>query len=252
MKRIAVALLCVFMFFASAVPAPAQELIVSAAAALQDAFTMLKEDFEKENPGAQPVFNFGASGALYRQIEQGAPADVFASADMRWMNEAVRTGRVEAAEVKVFAQNRIVLVVPKNNPAEVSTLKDLEGAGVRRIGVVAPDTSPAGNYARQSLLDLKIWDALAPKYIFAETVTQLLSYLRLGEVDAGFFFASDAVRGADSVAVVMEMPMKEPALFPIAPLSDSKQPELAQAFVRFVLSEKGREILEEFGFSRPE
>ncbi|WP_031385890.1 molybdate ABC transporter substrate-binding protein [Desulfonatronum thiodismutans] len=252
MKRIAAALLCGVMVLASVVPAAAQVVIVSAAASLTDAFNVLKEDFEKEHPGARLVFNFGASGALYRQIEQGAPVDVFASADMRWMDEAVRIGRVEATESKVFARNLIVLAVPKNNPAGVSTLKDLESAGVRRIGVVTPDTSPAGNYARQSLKDLELWEVLEFKYIFAETVTQLLSYLRLGEVDAGFFFASDAVRGADSVAVVMEMPMREPALYPIAPLSDTKQPDLAQAFVRFILSEKGQAVLSGYGFRKAE
>ncbi len=252
MKRIAAVLLCVVLFPASVVPVAAQELIVSAAASLTDAFSGLKDDFEKEHPGTQLVFNFGASGALYRQIEQGAPVDVYASADMRWMGEAIRIGRVEALESTVFAQNRIVLAVPKNNPAGVSTLKDLESAGVRRVGVGMPDTSPAGNYTRQSLKDLELWELLEPKYIFAENVTQLLSYLRLGEVDAGFFFASDAVRGADSVAVVMEMPMKEPALFPIAPLSDSKQPDLAQAFVRFILSEKGQTVLSGYGFSKAE
>ena len=252
MKRIAAVLLCVVLFPASVVQVAAQELIVSAAASLTDAFSGLKEDFEKEHPGTQLVFNFGASGALYRQIEQGAPVDVYASADMRWMGEAIRIGRVEALESTVFAQNRIVLAVPKNNPAGVSTLKDLESAGVRRVGVGMPDTSPAGNYTRQSLKDLELWELLEPKYIFAENVTQLLSYLRLGEVDAGFFFASDAVRGADSVAVVMEMPMKEPALFPIAPLSDSKQPDLAQAFVRFILSEKGQTVLSGYGFSKAE
>ncbi|SMP73916.1 molybdate transport system substrate-binding protein [Desulfonatronum zhilinae] len=252
MQRIAAALLCVFLFPASVVPVAAQELIVSAAASLTDAFSVLKNDFEKEHPGTQLVFNFGASGALYRQIEQGAPVDVFASADMRWMGEAIRIGRVEAMESKVFAQNRIVLAVPQNNPAGISTLKDLENAGVRRVGVVTPDTSPAGNYTRQSLKDLELWEVLELNYIFAENVTQLLSYLRLGEVDAGFFFASDAVRGADSVAVVMEMPMKESALFPIAPLSDSKQPDLAQAFVRFILSEKGQAVLSGYGFSKAE
>jgi molybdate transport system substrate-binding protein len=229
----------------------AHELLLSAAASLTDAFNELKVEFEKDNPGVSVILNYASSGTLYRQIEQGAPVDVYASANMRWMDELIVRGIVEQEHSHVFARNSIVLAVPSGNPADVSSVSDLTQEQVRRIGIGAPEHVPAGSYARQALEDIGLWDSLLPKMIPGETVRQILEYIRRGEVDAGFIFATDAKRGGESVLVITAMEMKEQAKYPIAPLKRSSQPELADKLVQFILSAKGQSILIKHGFSAP-
>jgi molybdate transport system substrate-binding protein len=246
-----VTLFCFLMLMLAVSPVKAQELLVSAAASLTDAFNELKTEFAKNNPGVSIVTNYASSGVLYRQIEQGAPVDVYASANMRWMDELIARGIVEQEESHVFVHNNVVLAVPAGNPADVSSIQDLTREQVRRIGIGAPEHVPAGSYARKSLEDLGLWDSLQPKMIPGETVRQVLEYLRRAEVDAGFIFGSDAKRGSEAVLVQDTMPLKEDPKYPIAPLKASKEPELAQKFVAFVLSGKGQDILKKHGFSIP-
>jgi molybdate transport system substrate-binding protein len=232
-------------------PALAQELLVSAAASLTDAFNELKVEFEKDNPGVNIVTNYASSGALYRQIEQGAPVDVYASANMRFMTELIARGDVKQEKSHVFARNKVVLAVPAGNPADISSVSDLTRGQVRRIGIGAPEHVPAGSYARQALEDIGLWDSLLPKMIPGETVRQILEYIRRGEVDAGFIFATDAKRGGESVLVLIAMDMKEDAKYPVAPLKRSSQPKLADKLVQFILSAQGQSILIKHGFSAP-
>ncbi len=252
MKKIGSLLFSCILLCLSAAPAAAQELVVSAAASLTNAFDAVKAEFERINPDVRVTPNYASSGALFRQIEQGAPVDVFASANPKWMNDTVRAGFVLESDVAVFAHNSLVLAVPAANPAAVAGVDDLKGERVQRIGVGTPETVPAGAYTKSSLEILDMWEALQPKMIFAESVRQVLDYVRRGEVDAGLMYATDAAQGREQVKVVAALPLSESVTYPIAPLKNSMQQELAKRFIQFVLSDQGQEILVQYGFSRPE
>ncbi len=244
-------LILLLALFALPMQAQGEELIVSAAASLTDAFKDIEPAFEAANPGVDVIMNFASSGALYRQIEQGAPADVYASANPKWMAKAVDNGFAAQEQVQTFAHNALVLAVPKGNPAGIQTLDTLGGDTVQHIGIGTPATVPAGQYAKVALTAAGLFEALSPKYIYCEHVRQVLDYLSRGEVDAGFIYKTDGVRAGDAVAIVAELPLDAPVAYPIAPLVESSQAELAQRFVAFVMSARGQELLEARGFTRP-
>lgn len=223
-------------------------LLVSAAASLTDAFTDAAAAFEEQHD-VTVTLNFAASGALFRQLEMGAPADVYASANPKWMDRAVEEGFVDASTRVDFARNTLVLAVPANNPAQISGAKDLTGPRVTRIGIGTPATVPAGRYAQEALTLAGLWETLVPKYIYAESVRQVLDYLSRGEVDAGFVYRTDAVRAGDSVGIVSTMALKRPVTYPIGVVAGSQQRKLAEAFVDFMTSPEGAAYLQARGFS---
>ncbi len=229
----------------------AKDLIVSAAASLTDAFSDIEPAFEAANPGVDVIMNFASSGALYRQIEQGAEADVYASANPKWMNKAVDKGFVELSAVQVFARNSLVLSTPSDNPAKVTTLSDLKDARVGTIGIGTPETVPAGQYAKGALEVRNLYNELKPKMIFGESVRQVLDYLGRGEIDCGFVYGTDAVKGGDKVSIIEEIPLEKPVTYPIAALKEATDPAMAAAFVEFIRSEEGMKLLEARGFKRP-
>lgn len=228
--------------------AQAAEVVVSAAASLTNAFNELKPLFEKQHPGLVIHCNYAASGALFRQIQEGAPADVFASADQANMDKAVAAGVVDAASRRDFVRNSLVLIVPRGGKRPAS-LKDLTKFG--RIAVGAPASVPAGRYAQEALQKAGLWDRLQAQFIFGNNVRQVLSYVAQGEVDAGFVYATDARQQAAAVDVVMTVPGHTPVLYPIAVVSTGKNPAMGQAFLDFVLTPEAGAVLARYGFERP-
>lgn len=254
MKRLYVTtlVLCLFLLTAGGfAEAQAEELIVSAAASLTDAFSDIEPAFEKANPGVDVVMNFASSGALYRQIEQGAPADVYASANPKWMKKAVDKGFVRKGDDVVFARNSLVLATPADNPVKVGSVADLTGPSVKSIGIGTPETVPAGQYAKGALVAKKLYDTLTPKMIFGESVRQVLDYLARDEVDCGFVYRTDAVKAGAAVRIIEEVPLEKPVTYPIAVLKEASNPALAKAFVDFVGSEQGVSLLQGRGFKKP-
>ncbi len=248
MKRL---ILSCFLALTMVIPARAAELTVSAAASLTDAFNELKPLFETAHPGNTLVMNFAASGPLYKQIEQGAPVDVFVSANQKWMDKAEQNGFVAAGTRKDFAANALVLAVPADNPSKIGAAADLERKGVQRIALGTPETVPAGQYAKQALVKAGTWDTLAPKFIYGESVRQVLDYLARGEVDAGFVYATDAASEKEKVKIVAELKLEQPVTYPIAVMADSTRKELALSFLDFLGSDKGQAILSKWGFRKP-
>ena len=177
MKTLAIAclLLC------SAGLAQAQNLTVSAAASLTDAFNDVKMAYEQINPEVTLYMNYASSGALYRQITHGAPADVYASANPKWMNQAEAKGFIVQGTKRTFAHNALVLINPAGNPAGIDSVNELQSDRVSRIGIGTPETVPAGQYTKVALQGLTIYESLASKYIFGEDVRQVLDYSRRGE-----------------------------------------------------------------------
>ena len=244
-------LLTLTLVLSLAAPAAASDLTVSAAASLTDAFGAVKTAFAKEHPGVNVTMNFAASGALLSQMEKGAPVDVFASADQKTMDMAVEKKLIDVPTRVNFAQNSLVLTVPAGNPAKVKDLASLKAAVVKRVAVGNPETVPAGRYTKAALVKLGEWDPIASKFVMAESVRQVLDYLSRGEVDAGFVYGTDAKKGGDKVKVVAEIPLEKPVSYPIAVLTAAANKKDAAAFVAFVTSAKGQEILAQYGFKKP-
>jgi len=226
----------------------AEELTVSAAASLSNAFTDLGRTFEARHPGDKVILNFGASDLLLRQIEQGAPADVFASADEATMDRAAAGKLIDAATRRPFAGNTLVLIV-SNGTKTPAVLRDLSDAIYARIAIGNPDSVPAGRYARQVLADAALWDVLQPRLVPTPNVRQALDYVARGEAQTGFVYATDAAIQKDRLRVALTLPTTPPVRYPIAVTAASTHAHLARAFVVFVASPDGQAVLKTYGFS---
>ena len=229
-------------------------LTIFAAASLSEAFEAMGERFEREYPGVRVTFNFAGSQQLAQQLAQGAPGDVFASANPRQMRAVVESGRISAESAQTFAHNRLVVALPPGNPAEVSQLEDLARPGVRLA--LADAAVPAGRYALTFLERAADDAALGADFrqrvlenvvSYEQNVRTVLTKVALGEADAGIVYASD-VAAAEVETVKIPERLNPTASYPIAPLQDAERPALARAFVDFVLSEPGQETLADFGF----
>ena len=227
------------------------ELIVSAAASLTNAFEELGKAYEKASPGAKLTFNFGASGALLQQIDKGAPVDVLATADQKTMDQAEKGGLILPETRKNFVRNELVLIVPADGKIPVKGLKDLTTKEVTKVSLGNPDAVPAGRYAQEVLTAEGIWESLSSRLILGNNVRQVLDYVSRGEVDAGIVFSTDAVQAKDKVKIVCSLEKHQPILYVIAAVKATKKKEAAQRFVDFVMSEAGQGTLARYGFLKP-
>jgi len=228
-----------------------QELIVSAAASLTNAFQEIGQQFETANPGVKFVPNFAASGALLQQLEKGAPADVFATADQKTMDQAMEKKLILPETRKDFASNGLVLILPAGSKVPIKSPQDLLAKEVTKVAVGNPDTVPAGRYSQEVLKNEGLWEKLSPKFIPADSVRQVLDYVNRGEVDAGFVYATDAAIAKNKVQVVATLGKHKPILYPAAVVATTQKKDLAQRFLAFVLSKNGQEILAKYGFGKP-
>jgi molybdate transport system substrate-binding protein len=253
MKYLKLVLLLVLSLMLAGVGSAAagQELLISAAASLTNAMKAVAQKYEATHPGTKVVCNFAASGVLLQQMDKGAPADVFASANQKTMNQAQEKKLIVPATRKNFVSNRLVLIVPLDSKLPITDLKSLTGPQVKRIAVGNPATVPAGRYAKEALVAAKLWDKLSPKYVLAETVRQVLDYVRRGEVDAGLVYSTDEVIAKGKVKLVKTITEHQPILYPIALTTSTAKKKLAQSFVDFVLSPPAQEIFAKFGFGKP-
>jgi molybdate transport system substrate-binding protein len=228
----------------------AVELTVSAASSLSEAFKVLAQAFEARHPESRVRLNLGASGVLMRQIQQGAPVDVLASADAESLDQAERLGLLRADTRAVFTANRLVLAQPRSAPP-LADLAALQAPAVRRIALGQPTLVPAGRYARTALLQAGLWATLEPRYIYTQNGRQGLDYLARGEVDVAFLYATDVpVRSAEVVAA-FEIAGTGPIHYPVAVTAGSRQPAAATAFVAFLLDTEAQAILRQHGFRAP-
>lgn len=257
MKRTLISLLALSAFAVSPV-ALADTVTVSAAASLTNAYTEIGKNFEEKNPGHKVEFNFAASGALLQQILQGAPVDVFASADQATMDKAVAENVVKKETRADFIGNGLVLIVPVDSTMSFSSLKDLTADNVKHVAMGNPDTTPNARYARAAMQKEGVWEAVEPKLVLGANVRQSLSYVSRGEVEAGFVFSTDAKQDEGKVKVAMVIPtvaagekagewVPNPIVYPIAETTQSKT-KLAADFMAYVLSDDGQGVLAKYGF----
>lgn len=242
-RFLALALSAVFSLAASA-----QEITVSAAASLQNAMREIGTAYQAAHPGSKVNFNFAASGPLLAQISQGAPVDVFASADAETMDKAQAQSLIKTDSRVNFATNELVLVSPLSQPASLKGLADLKRAGIARIAVGTPATVPAGRYAQLALESQGLWAELTPKFVFAENVRQALNYVSRAEADAGFVYRTDAIVDKDKVRINLVVPTTKPVIYPIAIVAASKN-AAAGDFVKYVTGAQGQAVLGKHGFS---
>lgn len=253
MKKSWRGLLAVGVFAVSALTttASAADLVVSAAASLTNAFKELGENFEKKHEGTKVLNSFAASDVLVQQIVNGAPVDVFASADQKAMDKAIEAKSIETTSRKNFVQNSVVLIVPKDNPLAIASLADLGKVGVTRIAYGNPQTVPVGRYTQGALEKAGSWDLVESRKILGQNVRQVLDYVARGEVDAGFVFATDASIMKDKVSVVQSLETVTPVTYPIALVKRDGRNPLAQAYQDYILSVEGQAVLAKYGFSQP-
>lgn len=234
---------------------PTRTLDVFAAASLSDAFRELGTKFEGEHPGIKVRFNFAGSQVLAMQLDQGAPADVFASADQRWMEHASRRALLDG-EAREFARNRLVVIVPKTNPARISRLQDLARGGVKVA--LGAEAVPVGQYSRVVLRNLATDPAFGAAFAGRvlrnvvsqeENVKSVVGKVQLGEADAGIVYRSDITSAVGRYLRVFPIPEAANVLtsYPIALVKGSRENDLATAFVEAVLAPEGQRILERHG-----
>lgn len=236
---------------------PASMMTVFAAASLTEAFTEIAEEFESVNPGSKVVINFAGSQQLAQQLSQGAPADVFASADQRQMENAILAGRVKRGSEKVFINNQLVLIIPAENPGNIQDFGDLVESGLQLI--LADGAVPVGRYSMEMFDKVNHQggygirfkeDVINNVVSYEENVRAVLSKILLGEADAGIVYLSDVFGVQEGQILLINIPdqVNVTVSYFVAPISDSSNPSLARKFINFILSPAGQEIITRYGF----
>jgi len=255
MKRLTTLILTLAFLSACASNAPQAApvtLTVFAAASLTESFSEIANTFETSHPNVDVSLNFAGSNTLRAQIEQGANADAFASANTKEMDTLVTSGLVVESAPQIFLTNRLVVITPTDNPAGLSTFDELTAPGLKLV--LAAEDVPVGRYTRLMLnnagLDFKE-QVLANVVSNENSVKQVLAKVQLGEADAGIVYESDAVAAPELPVIEIPSELNVLAEYPIATLKNAPHPVLADEFVSFVLSPRGQAILHKWGFSTP-
>lgn len=232
----------------SSVPGRAAELNVSAAASLTDALREISTTYEKQG-GDKIVLNLGASSTLARQIQEGAPADLFLSADEEKMNGLETRKLLLPGTRKSVLSNTLVIVVPEDSSLKITGPKDLAGPSIRALALAEPQTVPAGIYAKEYLRKLGLWSKVIDRVVPTENVRAALAAVESGNADAGIVYKTDA-RIAKRVRVAWEIPRAEgPVIsYPFAVLAGSARPDAARKFLAYLESPAALAVFRKHGF----
>lgn len=224
-------------------------LSISAAMSLKDAVTALKSVYEQQHPDIRLEVNFASSGALQKQIEQGAPAELFLSAGQKQMNALQSQGLIVPESRCDLLGNSLVLIVAQEQKDRIRGFADL-AQGAERFAIGHPESVPAGRYAKQTLVSLDLWNSLQKRLVFAKNVRSVLAYVDSGNADAGLVYRSDT-KVLKSALVAAEAPEKShaPIIYPVALIKDGKQPALTGRFLAFLKTAQAGEIFARFGFT---
>jgi len=228
--------------------AHADEILVAAAASLTDVLREIENNYQYRSKN-KIIFTFGPSSTLARQIEEGAPVDIFFSADLAQMDSLEKNGRLEPGTRRNLLSNQLVLIVPTNSKLAIVSPKDLLKAEVKKIALADPAAVPVGVYASKYLMDEGLWDKVKTKVVPVLDVRATLASVESGNVEAGFVYKTDAAI-SKKVKVVYEVPVdKGPRItYPVAIVKESKRKEAARDFMNFVLSPAGKEAFKKYGF----
>ncbi len=238
----------VFLFcFALLVNLANAEVQVHAAASLTDAFKEIAALYEKQT-GEQVIFNFGASNVLARQIEEGAPGDLFFSADEEKMDRLQGKGLIRAETRKTVLSNTLAIVVSSDSDLKFSSAKDLVSVK-GSFAIAEPRTVPAGIYAKEYLIKAGIWNQIIDRLVPTDNVRSALAAVESGNVEAGIVYKTDAGI-SKNVRIAFEVPREEgPRIsYPVAILTETANPESAMKFYSFLLGSKSLDVFEKYGF----
>ena len=227
------------------------ELNISAAASLKEAMADLEAAYTSKNPEVSFVINYGSSGSLQQQIEQGAPCDLFISAGEKQMTALEEEGLLLDGTNKDLVKNSLVLVT--SNDSEISSIDSLNSDAVSKIALGEPSSVPAGKYADETLTSLAIKDSLNNKLVFAKDVKEVLAWTASGNADVGFVYLSDAL-SSDGVKIVETISEEyhSPITYPVAIIKDSDDIDAAKAFEDFLFTDEAQEIFEKYGYKSVE
>ena len=227
------------------------ELNISAAASLKEAMADLEAAYTSKNPEVSFVINYGSSGSLQQQIEQGAPCDLFISAGEKQMTALEEEGLLLNGTNKDLVKNSLVLVT--SNDSKISSIDSLNSDAVSKIALGEPSSVPAGKYADETLTSLAIKDSLNNKLVFAKDVKEVLAWTASGNADAGFVYLSDAL-SSDGVKIVETISEEyhSPITYPVAIIKDSDDIDAAKAFEDFLFTDEAQEIFEKYGYKSVE
>ena len=224
------------------------ELLVSAAASMTDCLTELQTMYTEDHSNVTITYNFGSSGSLQQQIEQGAPANIFLSAGQKQMQALVDKDLMVNDSVKDIVENKVVLVVPKDS--DPLTFDDLNTDKISKLAVGEFQSVPVGQYSEEIFNNMGISDEIADKLVFAKDVREVLSWVETGNAEAGIVYATDALI-SDAVQVSDTAPedSHSPVIYPVGVVKDGKLETQAQAFVDFLFSDEASEVFTKYGFT---
>lgn len=229
---------------------------ISAAVSLKNVLTTLKQSYEKSTPNVELVINYGSSGLLQKQIEEGAPVDIFLSAGKKQMDQLEGAGLLLSGTRTNLLGNELVLIISKEKKSRIKNFADLVG-NAQSLSIGQPETVPAGKYAKDTLINLKLWEQLKKRTMFAKDVRQVLAYVESGNVDAGLVYRTDTVAlKSGSVISVAPAGSHTAIVYPIAIMKDAKNRAAAEKFMAYLKSASGGKVFAQFkfiplGHSRP-
>jgi molybdate transport system substrate-binding protein len=229
-------------------PGSPADITISAAISMKDTLAEIVNAYHADHPEVKVRFNFGASGTLEQQIEQGAPVDIFISASPDQMNALESKGLILSGTRRDLVRNKLVLIVPKGKSG-VSSFEDLTRPYVRFIAVGEPQAVPAGKYAQEVLTHFGLYEQLKPKFVLAKDVREVLTYVATDNADAGIVYITDALTTKD-VTIVATAPENShsPVVYPMAMVKTSVDPGPVRALMEFILGSKARAVFEKYGF----
>lgn len=224
------------------------EINVAAAANLSDAFAELGQEFTRRS-GVRVVYSFGATADLAKQIENGAPFDLFAAADVEHLDALARAGLLMEGTQALYARGRLVLWIPPGSRLNLARLEDLSGASVERIAIAKPDVAPYGSAAIEALRALNIWSSIEPKVIYSQNVSQARQYAATGNADAAFIPRS-LVPASQGRTIDVPATLHQPINQSVAVIKTSQKQQAARQFLDFLLSPEGQSLLERYGYEK--
>ncbi|NMP11322.1 molybdate ABC transporter substrate-binding protein [Paenibacillus polymyxa] len=228
------------------------ELTISAAASLTDALKEIQTLYESSHKGIQLNFNFGGSGALEKQIEQGAPSDLFLSASKKNMKSLVDQHLIESNKQKTWLTNELVAVLPADGTTSITSVKDVMQKEVKKVAIGIPESVPAGKYAQEALTNVKLWDVLQDKLVQAKDVRQVLQYVETGNADVGFVYKTDALTSQKAkIAFEVDSKTYSTVEYPIGIIKASKHIQEAESFYEYLQSQESLNIMAKYGFTIP-
>ncbi|WP_128896822.1 molybdate ABC transporter substrate-binding protein [Longirhabdus pacifica] len=225
------------------------EFTVSVASSMSNVMEDIVKQYEQTYDDVKITLNYGGSGKLAQQITQGAPVDVFVSANTYWMDKLHEDDFIISNTQKTIAGNTLVMVVNKNTQDNISSFDELSVDNVQHIALGDPETVPAGKYAKEVLQSIQKWNDVASLIVLAKDVRQVLTYVESGNVDVGFVYVSDAMT-SEEVQIVgqADSAWHSPIMYTAAAVANRNESEAAEAFIQYLISDQAQSIFDDYGF----